>query len=357
MAAMMIGGEIHIDPAYAPPAGGADIAGLLDLPADRTALFGAARQAVRFWIDRFKPPGAVLLPAYCCRSVVQPYADAGVPYSYYPVDRSLRPDLGALRDMIREAGAIQAIHYFGFPAPPDLFGLGTPVLEDAVQAVLSPDLRRSGAWAIGSLRKFFPVPDGAFLIAREPFAAPPLPPAIGGLYGRKLYGRMRLHEAVRRGDAAAWAEALDLLAGTEDELETAPVRPHAMSPGSQAALRGCAVEDMAAARRRNYTTLFDALRPVFADPARGLRPLTPELSPGVVPYGLAVLSERRDALRAHLRSRGIYAVVHWELPDDVSREAFPDSWWVYARTLTLPVDHRYGAADMAEVAAAVAAFR
>jgi hypothetical protein len=353
----MIGGEIEIDPEFSPPAKGRSIWEILDLPDGRSAFFGAARQAVRWWIDHLKPEGTMLLPAYCCNSVIQPFRDAGIAYRYYPVDRKLRTDMPALRKLVPGSGAIQIIHYFGFPADRALFDLGVPVLEDAVQAVLSPDLRKSGDWAIGSLRKYFPVSDGAFLLARRPFKVPRLPVASGGPYGRKLYGRMLKHEAVRLGQRDRWVEALDILQETESALDRDTVRYLAMSPRTSEALRGVDTGEIAAARRRNYAMLFDSLRGVFRDRGCGLAPLMPELAPGVVPYGLPVLSERRDALREHLAARGIYTVVHWDLPEDLTREAFPDSWWIYDRALTLPIDHRYSVADMAKIAAAVAAFK
>lgn len=353
----MIGGEIEIDPEFAPPQRGLPIWAALDLPAERSATFGTAREAVRWWCDHLRPPGDVLVPAYCCLSVVKPYREARVPYRYYPVDRRLRADAATVRALAQGAGSIQIIHYFGFPADPALFEVGVPVLEDAVQALLSPDLRRKGAWAIASLRKFLPVPDGAFLTSREPFKVPRLRPATGGAFGRKLFGRMLKYEALRRGDAEQWREALEVLKETEDFLDRSPIAYHAMSPRTADALRGVPLAEMARARRSNYTTLLDALRPAFADANRGLSPLAGDLPPGAVPYGVPVLSEHRDELRAYLAEKGIQTVVHWDLPDDIDPDRFPDSWWVHERELTLPCDHRYGLLDMARVASAVAAFK
>ncbi len=353
----MIGGEIEIDPEYAPGPKGEPIWAVLGLPDGCSAFFGAAREAVCWWADHLKPPGPVLVPAYCCASVVQPYRESGIEYRYYPVDRRLKADPAKIRDLKAGAGAIQVIHYFGFPAAPGLFTLGVPVLEDAVQALFSPDLRKRGEWAVGSLRKFLPVPDGAFLTARRPFKVPRLPPASGGSYGRKLFGRMLKHEAVRTGDPVRWNEAVAMLRLTEEALDRGPIVYHTLSPRSAEALRGAPIAAMAAARRSNYLTLFDALRPIFDKPGLGLQPLLGELPGGVVPYGLPVLSEERDALKEHLHGRGIHTVVHWDLPDDIARDQFPDSWWVYDRQLTLPIDHRYGPLEMARVAAAVAAFK
>ncbi len=349
----MIGGEIEIDPEYAAPVRGEPIWSLLDLPDGRSAFFGAARECVAWWAEHLKPPGPVLVPAYCCWSVVQPFRELGVPYRYYPVDRALHVDPEQVRKRAAGAGALQVVHYFGFPADPELFDLGVPVLEDAVQAVLSPALRRSGNWAIGSLRKFFAVPDGAFLTGREPFKVPRLKPASGKAYGRKLFGRMLKHDAVARGDRARWNEALEMLLATESALDAL----HAMSPRTAEALRGVPIAQLAERRRRNYTTLFDALRPVFGAPRSGVRPLLGELPPGVVPYGLPILASHRDELQAHLARRGIHTVVHWDLPDDIEKSEFPDSWWVHERELTLPIDHRYELVDMATIAGAVAAFK
>ncbi|MBI6547090.1 MAG: DegT/DnrJ/EryC1/StrS aminotransferase family protein [Cyanobacteria bacterium NC_groundwater_1444_Ag_S-0.65um_54_12] len=371
----MIGGEIEIDPAYVPPPQGASLAELFLLLPGRHASFGTAREAVRWWIEQLKPRGTMLLPAYCCSAVVQPFREAGVPCRFYPVNSQLQVDLVALRPLLDAAAAIQVIHYFGFPAADEVFKLGIPVLEDAVQALLDPDRRAQGDWAIASLRKFLPVPDGAFLWSRQPFVSPDLPAARGGLYGRKLFFRMLKHAAVCQQDTVSWWRANDGLIATEDAL-AAPVTPQGLSELTRETLRGSDLRAIAHRRRANYETLYAKLfgQPPSADPDAPspmanrstqqlsspatalIKPLFAALPPGVIPYGLPILCAERAALKNHLQEHGIYPVVHWELPDEISREAFPDAWWLSERILTLPVDQRYGQPEMAYIADAIAAF-
>lgn len=339
----LIGGEFEIDPGYWPNEGLA-LETNLELPEGRFALFGTAREAVRWWVDHLAPPGPILVPAYCCRSVVQPFLEAGVPLRYYPVENDLSVDPARVRPLVAGAAAIQVIHYFGVPANKALFNLGIPVLEDAVQGLLSPDLRTNGDWAIGSLRKYFPVPDGALLVAKSPFIPPHLQQAEGGPYGRKRFGRMLKHHGLTLGNAFIWAEALAILHETEEALDSATLIPHVMSDWSREALRGIDLGLFAAIRRANYEALLAALEGI-----PGIRPLLGPLAPGVVPYGLPILCEGRDELKAALLERGIYSVVHWDLPSDIDPEEFPDSFWLYKRLLTLPIDQRYGIAEMTRI--------
>ncbi len=385
----MIGGEIEIAPGERSPD---DPGGDLDARMARTlqvegrphAWFASAREAVRWWATHLLPGGPVLLPAYGCESVVQPFREAGIDVRFYPVNRDLEVDPERIRTLARGCGAIQVIHYFGFPANPALFDLGVPVLEDAVQALLSPWARVRGQWAIASLRKFLPVPDGGLLVSSRAFDPPALPEArvldpptaappgpdreLSDVYGRKLLARMAKFRARRDGDVDAWWGAAADLELTEEELDERIV-PRAMSRWSRAAVQGLDLARMAARRRKNYRTLFGLL--FGRDPSSGagpdrpdagaprtlsLRPLFDDLPESVVPYGLPILSERRDALMEYLVDQDIYTVIHWQLPPEIRRDDFPDSWWLFDRILTLPIDHRYGEVEMRAIARAVRAF-
>ncbi len=395
----MIGGEIEIAPdelSLAGPIGDLDarMARILQVEGKPHAWFGSAREAVRWWATHLLPEGPVLLPSYGCESVVQPYREAGVEVRFYPVERDLSVDAGRVRPLARGCQAIQVIHYFGFPANPALFDLGVPVLEDAVQALLSPWARVHGQWAIASLRKFLPVPDGGLLVSRQSLALPALPearvagplagaqpgsdPGDADVYGRKLLARMAKFRARRDGDVEAWWEAAADLEVTEEELDEAIV-PRAMSRWSRAALQGLDLDRMATRRRENYRLLFgllfgrdpssaaspdrpNAVAAPSADsapgvrPAISIRPLFDALPESVVPYGLPILCERRDALMEYLVDQDIYTVIHWKLPPEVRRDDFPDSWWLFDRILTLPIDHRYGDVEMRAIARAVRDF-
>lgn len=353
----MIGGEFEINPNLIPSERGEELIDLLGLQPDKVAFFGAAREAVYWWARHLKPPGPVLVPAYCCWSVVQPYRAAGVPYRYYRVNRQLQVDRKHLETLLDGAAALQVVHYFGTPAEPWLFKLGVPILEDAVQAVLSPDLRCNGSWAIGSFRKFLPVADGAFLSAAASFVGPSsLEPAIGGAYGEKLYARMQKFAALGRGDRQTWFDAIELTIETERRLNDEPIRCHAMSERTAKFLRGAPLAQLAHARQQNYQVLFDCLFPLFCNPKYGCKALLGALHPDTVPYGLPILADRRDGLREFLELFGICSVVHWELPSDIGRTEFPDSWFMAGRLLTLPVDQRYDPRGMERVAKAVKDF-
>ncbi|MEB3298693.1 MAG: DegT/DnrJ/EryC1/StrS family aminotransferase [Candidatus Sericytochromatia bacterium] len=331
----LIGGppEIRTDPPPRSVLAGENFLRQLGLHLDPVALTGSAREAAAWWERHLAPPGAILVPAYGCRSIIQPYLQACRGIRFYPVGKDLVPDREALMTLKRGAGSLHVVHYFGFPAPDWLYGLGLPVIEDAVQGLLDPRLWSRGRWALGSFRKFGPTSAGGFLLDRVDI--PPLPAAPDEVLRRwERLGQWRRdkHRAAESGDVAGWLDAMARLAADESAMDDSPIRPVALSGEPLARLQDFKVQDMRAGRRAGWRAYQDAL----ADQPDIVQVL-PELPPGVVPYGFPILTEARDELKAHLLQQGIQSTVHWDVPEEVPAASFPDSYWLASRILTLPL--------------------
>jgi len=119
----------------------------------------------------------VLMPAYHCRSMIEPALHLDGHVIFYPMKRDLSPDVEALRSLVLESKrtikAIIVVHYFGFPQR-----LGEIVaicrekkitlVEDCAHAIydLSPEKKMGsvGDLSIASPRKFFTIEDGGLLL-------------------------------------------------------------------------------------------------------------------------------------------------------------------------------------------------
>ncbi|MBM3259470.1 MAG: DegT/DnrJ/EryC1/StrS family aminotransferase [Candidatus Sericytochromatia bacterium] len=307
---------------------------LLGLHRDQVVLAGSGREAASWWERHLAPPGAVLVPAYGCRSMIQPYLQASRGIRFYPVDRHLVPDREALMTLKRGAGSIHVVHYFGFPAPDWLYGLGLPVLEDAVQGLLDPQHWTRGRWAIGSFRKFGPVPAGGFLLDRVDI--PPLPapgPDVLRRWSRLTQLRQDKERAAAAGDRAAWQAAMARLAEDETGMDLSPLKPVALAGDALARLQDFDPVTWRASRREAYLVYQRGLKGL-----PGLEQVMPDLPPGVVPYGFPIRSEARAALKQLLLREGIETTVHWDVPNEVPAASFPDSHWLAKRILTLPAE-------------------
>lgn len=328
----MIGGAFSVD-----------IAALLD-DAPALVLPGApiasGRTALALVAERH--PGRWLLPAYLCASVLEPLRGANVELDFYSVGADLRPrpvDAG-------DAAVVLVVDYFGFP-PSDLNWLtgDAVVLEDCVMGSLVelPDAAagRFGAVAFTSFRKYLPVPDGGLLVGID---VPPLPPASGDAVRCRLLGQA-LRGAWLAGLAPdAEPVFLELIAAGEEALSTEP--PAAMSRVTERLLARLDLREAAERRRANFSLLLELL-------PNDVVPLYDTLPAGVSPLVLPVRVAGRDALRSRLAERGIFCPVHWPLPPEIDSERFSDEQALSREILGLPVDQRYGASEMRELAAAL----
>ncbi len=294
----------------------------------------------------------MLLPEYACASVLQPFRAERREIELFEVGEDLAVDPERLRVRIEEVkpAAVLAIDYFGFPLGGDL--LAAAGLREAVSAVVdrshgarldaaAPD----GGFAVTSLRKYLPLPDGA-LCAGAGIVQPP--PGPGRLATANALGKALRHEHLARGGEGPLESAyLSLFARAERELDSGP-EPEAMSVVS-AALLGRLDLDAAVERRRdNYRYLLAAFK---GEPRLEavVQPLLPTLPKSVSPLAFPVrVRAGRDALRRELIRRRVFCPVHWPLPEgrrlrsDAARR-------LSATILSLPIDQRYEESDMSEL--------
>jgi dTDP-4-amino-4,6-dideoxygalactose transaminase len=140
-----------------------------------TVYFYRARNALYHLVRALglAPGESVLVPDYHSGNEVAAILAAGAAVRYYPIRRSLEPDLDTLARLCRSnARALLAIHFFGWPQPlPELLALcrerGMILIEDCALSFLSEadgrPLGTFGDYAVYCLYKSVPVPNGAAL--------------------------------------------------------------------------------------------------------------------------------------------------------------------------------------------------
>jgi hypothetical protein len=300
--------------------------------------------ALRDWAAR--QPGVaprVWIPSYVCPSVTDAVEALGLPVARY----ASRP--GEWSAPAASAGdVVVVVHYFGLLDPVALDWLMRPdgrefaVIEDCVQAPYTEQAGASGDYAITSLRKWWPAPDGALVCSRQPLSAPALLAPDEGYIGRRTFAKLARGRHVDDATYLGWIEE------SEERLASSP--PREASWLSQHLLARADSAQAALARRQNWARLAAEL-----DRHKHVAPLYRALPEGAVPLAYPVLLDagRRDQLRRFLATRRIYCPVHWPMPAEGTPAA---DWSLSQRMLSLPLDQRYGAPEMARLAAAVIEF-
>ncbi|WP_433825785.1 hypothetical protein ACQP2E_27190 [Actinoplanes sp. CA-015351] len=341
-----IGSEFHWDPAVLLSAEQGGPPGWL--PAQRS-LFATGCGALSELLRLLAPAGRLHVPSYFCMGVAEALSER-IPITWY---RHLPDGRGPRWETLRVADGdvVLAQNLFGrenggswgawIRAHP-----GIPVIEDHSHDPFSDWAQNSeAAYAIASLRKTLPLPDGGLLWSPQGLSLPrPSGPESSGSH-------LKLAAMLIK---AAW-------------LEGRPIdKEHfrALQQQGEHDLRGSS--GPACAFTRAALPLLDVagLREASARNARELAGLLFTRTQGLKivgdgPFRLQLecaSMEARDALQAHLAGNRIYAPVHWRQDRNRLWSGDHEAAELADRMLTLPADHRCGPGDLSRMAEVVRFF-
>lgn len=273
-------------------------------------------------------PLTLLLPRFNCPDVADALAaHTDVDMRFYGIDENLEP---ILPDAIDAGAVFYFVNLFGLKSA---FAAGLPEnsIVDNVHAFFNPPA--DGMHVLYSARKFFGVPDGAYLYSVLAIEAPPAYVS----WEESAYLLQRLDVGARAG--------YEGFQRSEHALSGSPVR--GMSTLSSALLGGLDYEGFAWQRRANFEYLHARL-----GRTNELAPLIDQAlsERSFVPLCYPHLREDGERARSFLISEGIFVPRYWAgIADDL--QATPFEKHLATNCLHLPIDHRYGSADMDEIIA------
>ncbi|MDD4183145.1 MAG: hypothetical protein PHT53_04930 [Candidatus Omnitrophica bacterium] len=136
--------------------------------------FTTGRSCLNYILRQIKP-SKLYLPYYCCDALIEPIILNHIKYEFYSIDKNLDP-CGDLR--LKGEEYLIYINYFGLKENVIQALIGRykgRVIIDNSQAFFERGYKK--LWSFNSARKFFGVPDGAYLYAPVPIKKIKLPAA------------------------------------------------------------------------------------------------------------------------------------------------------------------------------------
>jgi hypothetical protein len=264
----------------------------------------------------------VFLPHYICSVMVQPVLDLGKELIQYPLDSKLYPDI--LQSALLENDVLLYVNYFGIcdENVDRLVRIGVPIIIDNSQAFYAKPVSNTDTFY--SPRKFFGVPDGAYLYSNK-IPEQKLEQDISHERTRHLLGRL---------DEGPEKYLPDF---RENNLLLSKQDIKTMSNLTRKIMRGIDYEQVKEVRMRNFNLLYHSL-----NEKNELK-----FDPGAadVPMAYPLLLENGREVKKQLIAKKIFVPTYWP---EVLVAVDPGSWEYHLAVdlVALPIDQRYGDEEM-----------
>lgn len=342
--------EIHTENLFTKEIEGNIIFPFMSVPNWQVEYFNTGRSAIEAFLSACCQIHKVWLPAFICTSVIDAVKRAGKEISYYPVDCLLNPDMNYLTELkLHKGDMLYVMQYFGLSIPKEFLDFiekqrkrGILIFEDITMSLLSKNSNSIaiGDYVLGSIRKWIGIPDGAFLATKD--RMPEMEKENASYDYTLYYFTAQIMKALYLSNPKKFDKEQFLSlsnAGIESLFSDYTIRH--MSEISYRLLRSENWADCYAKRRNNYETLYDLL--VSIPKIKLLH----KCSEGMVPMGMFILVEERDALLNYLISNGIYCNVHWR--QNEATDMFENTAYLSRHCITIPCDHRYSEKEMRHI--------
>ncbi len=208
-----------------------------------------------------------MVPSYTCDTVIQPLIQAGYSIIDYPINKNLTIDTVRAMHIYRKCHAdIMVTHpYYGMDLADEennmleeLHDKGCTIIVDLTQCLFSQHRKSFVDYYVGSTRKWFAIPDGAFAIGNKKLCNTPLTYNTPIIELQTAAMQLR-DEYLHDGNAEKKTKSIKLSHEAED-LMNQTISPHAMSINSKAILANENIDKISKIRISNYRYLYEGLK-------------------------------------------------------------------------------------------------
>ncbi len=305
--------------------------------ADHVFVF-SGRTAIETVLKSVANHHKVLLPSYCCDSMIEPFRKAGDEIGFYDVNYydGLKIDFTTSDDV----DIVVICNYFGFKTPmPDLieFKKHGIVIEDITHSLLSDMSYHDVAdYCVASLRKWFPLNCGGYCVSRNNLLVKPYTEPKKVFLNLRRNAMMLKTNYLTNKDECKKQKFLNMYNISNDMISDI-YSGTIIDNESLCFISHVDVEKVRTQRRNNAHTLYETLN-------GKVNFMFPECDMDCPLFVPIILPGRREKIRNFLIKNKIYCPAHWPQPITNCKSN------LYGIELSLICDQRYTESDMKRLA-------
>lgn len=294
----------------------------------------------------------LLMPAYCCHSMVDPFKKAGWKVVYYRLNNDLTVDLDYLKRVLlaTKPKSVLTMNFYGSASTYEAISLikncipTCICIEDFSHCTfsLANIYNKQVDFYVTSIRKSIGVCDGAVIISKIAVDESCIEDRVTNFVTVRHQCQNLKASYTYSQDVSQKNIFYKELRSQEIELD-AFVGVHRISEIGMKMLNTVNGESIRYARQNNMTHILNLLKGKL------------EIVPGIercldgAPFSLPILVKNRDEVQQKLAKRGVYAPVLWPICDE-ARSVCPISSKMSDEMLSIPIDQRYNYDDIEDIA-------
>lgn len=294
----------------------------------------------------------ILMPAYCCHSMVDPFLKAGWGVEFYPLNEDLTADVQILYMLLlsKHPKAVLTMNFFGSASTKEAVESVKAINHDciciedfshctfALSSIFNPEVD----YYVSSIRKSVGLCDGAVIVSKKPLDESWVQDEETDFsITRKDVQTIKWRYNYSQ-DGGSKTAFLNHLRMKESELD-AFEGVHRITNYAKKQLACLSGKEIALARRVNMKHMLE------------LTDGKVESIPGIerclegAPFSFPILVGNRDEVQQKLAKRGVYAPVLWPI-FDAARATCSVSARMADEMLSIPIDQRYNYDDIEDIA-------
>lgn len=303
-----------------------------------TKYLASGRSALSYIIEDIKekePLRTILLPSYCCETMIEPFLSHGIDVEFYPVTID---DHGRLKQEIpgnHGSDGILLMDYFGYKRGEHRTKKREISIYDATHSIFTGMISNVD-YLYGSMRKWAGFWTGGYAYCINGEFALPEPSVMDHAYVELRKKAMEEKDAYIKGCSDDQNKSFLSLFARASEMMTSKSNLCAAERDVEL-LSKFDVMGMKQQRRENAKVLLK-----YVDKYALFAELSEDDCPLFVPVVLP--NKIRDRLRKHLIEKRIYCPIHW--PISRLHKLTPETERIYTEELSLVCDQRYDEKDM-----------